>query len=151
MLIIINAGQFCSLKQYKTIWGFSLKNTCCVPNLIIIIYDGFVCKEQGFPKENHPLPQLCLLSTNYKAEQIRTRYLQPGRRDVTENLIWIFHAAVLICKNPFGLSLQHLWESHQDVWVLLSKYDCDYTSRASLLQQCLPAENTTGLASHSAK
>lgn len=105
MLIIINAGQFCSLKQYKTIWGFSLKNTCCAANLIIIIYNGFVCKEQGFPKENHPLPQLCLLSTNNKAEQIRTRYLQPGRRDVTENLIRIFHPAVLSLRTVSAASL----------------------------------------------
>lgn len=85
-----------------------------------------MCKEQAFPRHFIPFPQLCLLSANNRAGQIRARYLQPGRRGGTdtENLIWIFHPAVLIRSNLFDLSPQHLRELHQDVWVLLSKYDC---------------------------
>lgn len=96
-----------------------------------------MCKEQAFPRHFIPFPQLCLLSANNRAGQIRARYLQPGRRGGTdtENLIWIFHPAVLIRSNLFGLSLQHLRELHQDVWVLLSKYGCDWTSWAPLLQR----------------
>lgn len=74
-----------------------------------------MCKEQAFPRYSNPFPQLCLLSANKKAGQIKARYLQPGRREVTENLIRIFHPAVLIHNNLFGQSLQHLWELHQDV------------------------------------